>query len=348
VGKVVYNKRELPKATDTPPPQPPSYFPQHARLKVSEVDIESLLNELGTDIQTFVAALHENYVLSCGGMTAEDTLDTVNGCMDSLSDSDILCPDRFTSGIRRGIQGTGLDALRQDEISFQICVRGLLFNLPHPVKRVAPPTMGRGAAYRMFYPKSLQLWRRREEIEESLEKIIGRLHQEADQSIATNVSQAAPSGGVETWAKTSKTSNIFSTQNKDLAAGEDNHISRATILIALGMSNKFEILLEWLPFTACIRRSKIGSNRDQFLKDIETVTHVKGSAANQAGDEDQQDAEAETTPDDIWSTDKPAEESVQAYGRSRIGIQLKADIEAVVQKEKVHPLVLSDDDIEDD
>ena len=347
VGKVVYNKRELPKATDTPPPpQPPSHFPQHVRLKVSEVDVESLLNELGTDIQTFVAALHENYVLSCGGITADDTLDTINGCVDSLSDSDILCPDRITNGIMRGIHGSGMDALRQDEISFQICVRGLLFNLPHPVKRVAPPSLGKAAAYQMFYPKSLQLWRRREEIEMSLEKIIGRLYQESDRSTAGNVSQAAASGGVETWAKTSKISS--KAENQGSADGEDNRSSGATLLIALGMSNKIEILLEWLPFTACIRKRKAGSNRDQFLKDIETVTHITGSATNQAGNEDQQDAEAEITSDDVWSTDKPAEESVRADRRSHLGIQLKADIEAVVPKEKAHALVLSDDDIEDD
>lgn len=350
VGKVVYNKRELPKATDTPPPQPPSHFPQHVRLKLSEVDVESLLNELGTDIQTFVAALHENYVLSCGSITAEDTLDTVNGCMDSLSDSDILCPDRITNGIRRGLQGSGMDALRQDEISFQICVRGLLFNLPHPVKRAAPPSLGKAAAYQMFYPKSLQLWRRREEIEELLEKSIGRLYQESDhKNTASNMSQAAASGVVETWAKTRKiSSNISLVENKGLGDGEENHLSRATLLLALGMSNKLEILLEWLPFAARIRRRKADSNRDQFLKDIETITHITSFATSQAYNEDQQDAEAEIRSDDVWSTDKPAEESVQAYSRTRLSIQMRADVEAVVSKEKAHALVLSDDDIEDD
>lgn len=349
VGKVVYNKRELPNATDTPPPQPPSHFPQHIRLKISEVDTESLLNELGTDIQTFVAALHENYVLSCGGITDEDTLDTVNGCMDSLSDSDILCPDRFTSGIRRDIHGTGMDALRQDEISFQISVRGLLFNLPHPVKRVAPPSLGKRAAYQMFYPKSLQLWRRREEIEESLEKIMGRLYQEPEQSTASTTSQSATSGGVETWAKTGKiSSNTPLAQNTGLANGEENTISRATSLMALGMSNKREILLEWLPFTAYIRSRKPRSNRDQYLKYIETVSRITGAATNQADGEDQQDAEAEITPDDVWSTDKPTEENVRPYNQGRLGIRLKADSEAAVLREKAHTLVLSDDDIEDD
>src|SRR5947207_15984091 len=180
----------------------------------------------------------------------------------------------------------------------------------------------------------------------SVEKILGRLDQESDRSTAGNVSQDAASGGVETWAKTSKISS--KAENQGFADGEDNRPSRATLLIALGMSNKLEILLEWLPFTACIRKRKAGSHLDQFLKDIETVTHITGSATNQAGNEDQHDAEVEITSDDVWSTDKPAEESVQADRRSHLGIQLKADIEAVVPKEKAHALVLSDDDIEDD
>ena len=126
VGKVVYNKRETPTATDTPPPQPPNHLPQHARPKVSEVNIETLQNELGTDISTFIAALHENYILSCNGIDGEETLEHVNGCIDSLSDADILSPDRFGSNqFRQNYAGTGTDSLRQDEISFQASVRGM-------------------------------------------------------------------------------------------------------------------------------------------------------------------------------------------------------------------------------
>ncbi|KAK3066637.1 hypothetical protein LTS18_001587, partial [Coniosporium uncinatum] len=73
VGKVVYNKREAPSATYTPPPQPPPHLPQYARPKMSEVNTDTLIDELGTDVQTFIAALHENYVLSCAASSSEDT-----------------------------------------------------------------------------------------------------------------------------------------------------------------------------------------------------------------------------------------------------------------------------------
>ena len=148
VGKVVYNKREAPSATDTPPPQPPNHLPHHARPRPSEVDIEALLNELGIDISTFVAALHENYILSTAGIDAEETLDHVNGCIDALSCADVLSPDRFgTTQFAQTYAGTGTDSLRQDEISFQVSVRGILFSLPSPVKRLPLPPQLNGQRY---------------------------------------------------------------------------------------------------------------------------------------------------------------------------------------------------------
>lgn len=345
VGKVVYNKREEP--TDTPPPQPPSWLPQHKRLKMSEVDTETLLNELGTDIQTFVSALHENYVLSCQETTTEDTLDTINGCIDSLSDSDFLCPDRFA---RRGFQGVATDALRQDEISFYVSVQGLLFSLPHPVKRIAPPSgvaasgkpLGRGTAYQMLYPRSLQIWRQREEIQESLEKVMHRMYN--GNTAASEFANASGTGGVETWAKANRFSGSSSTQrlsDKDL----DDSLSTSG-LMALGMSNKLELLLETLPYTSAIQKRKRSSTRDPMLKDIETVTRIQ--AAMVQTDSADHDLDAEVSPDEVWSTDKPSEESVAAYSKSWLGIRMKDGGEAVVVQEKAQPMVLSDDDIEDD
>ena len=70
----------------------------------------------------------------------EETLDSINGCIDALSDADLLSPDRFGPGVgRRNFQATSADTLRQDELSFQTSVRGLLYSLPYPVKRVPPP-----------------------------------------------------------------------------------------------------------------------------------------------------------------------------------------------------------------
>ena len=351
IGKVVYNKREEPKATDTPPPQPPSWLPQHKRLKASEVNAETVLNELGTDIQTYIAALHENYVLSCQETTAEDTIDTINGCIDSLSDSDILCPDRFSW---RAFQGVATDALRQDEISFYVSVLGLLFSLPHPVKRIAPPAalgasgkpLGRGSAFQTLYPKSLQLWRRREEIEETIEKIISRMYS-GDISSNARFNSSDPNvkaGGVETWAKGNKFSGSASTHTLPDGAVEDASSSAAAEIMAIGMSNKLELLLETIPFFGVIRRRRRTSARDPMLKDIETVTRIQTSTAHADGEDD---PEVEDTIDDTWSTDKPNEDGVATPKKNRLGIRLKDGGDIVVIQDKGQTMVLSDDDIED-
>lgn len=165
VGKVVYNKRQEPHA-DNRPPQPPDHLPQHARLKLSEVSVETLMDETGTDPKTFIAALHENYVMSC---ESNNFTDSLNGCIDAISDSDMLVPGRAGhSGSARGsYQGTATDALRQDEIAFQTAVRGLLFALPITVKRTSHPVKGGGKheTHKIFYPTSMRLRRQKEEIE---------------------------------------------------------------------------------------------------------------------------------------------------------------------------------------
>ena len=169
VGKVVYNKREEPTPTNRPS-QPPDHLPQHAGLKTSEVSVDTLMDETGTDPRTFIAALHENYVLSC---ESDDFSDTLNGCIDAISDSDMLIPGRasLSSSSRAPYQGTAADALRQDEIAFQTAVRGLLFALPYPVRRASHPLKGGGKndAHKMFYPTSMRLGRQMEEIEALVE-----------------------------------------------------------------------------------------------------------------------------------------------------------------------------------
>ncbi|RAL62823.1 hypothetical protein DID88_004665 [Monilinia fructigena] len=84
-----------------------------------------------------------------------------------------------SSSFGGGVSGTGGDILRQDEISFQIAVRGILFSLPHPVCRKAPAAAGfrtgkAADAHRMFYPTSLKLWRMKEEIESTLDLWVTR------------------------------------------------------------------------------------------------------------------------------------------------------------------------------
>lgn len=201
VGKVVYNKRE-----DLPPPAGsdeavaemlPPYLAHHTRPKLSLVDVDSLIDEIGTDTHTFISALHENYALSCertGPRDAMSSIDYINGCIEYLSESDLLCPtwDIFFGGRGSNRSNYGLDSgsqvLRQDEMAFQVAVRGLLFSLPSPVKRSSASHYQRGgpinggdasasggsagssasaggSQFKMFYPMSLKLWRTREEME---------------------------------------------------------------------------------------------------------------------------------------------------------------------------------------
>ncbi|KFY31694.1 hypothetical protein V493_00874, partial [Pseudogymnoascus sp. VKM F-4281 (FW-2241)] len=147
VGKVVYNKRDAPstdrdkRAVEVLPP----YLAHAARPRPSQVNPSELIDEMGTDTSTFISALHENYILSCDrpASSPEDSSDLVHaiGCIDALSDADLLTPS-WESAYGQG--GAG-DVARQDELAFQVAVRGLLFALPDPVKRrAAPGSGGRG------------------------------------------------------------------------------------------------------------------------------------------------------------------------------------------------------------
>ncbi|KAJ5533667.1 hypothetical protein N7494_010219 [Penicillium frequentans] len=175
VGKILYNKRLDPSLVPDGTvvlPSPPDLLSQHRRPKASQVAVDALVDETGTDITTFVCGLHENYPPSCDGVSFTDSL---NACIESLSDSDILSTDRRPTQGARGGMGTGLapvsagiDKMRQDEISFQVAARGLLFGLPYPVNRRLASGDGRGRAgdaHKMLYPSSLRLWRKSEEIE---------------------------------------------------------------------------------------------------------------------------------------------------------------------------------------
>lgn len=190
VGKVVYNKRDEVEVTN--PVQElstevSSQLPHQIKLQISQVSLNQLIDESGTDTGTFIAALHENYVMSCQGLCFTESL---NGCIDALSDSDLLSSDRrgrFNSGFSSGgfgrstYQGdSASDILRQDDICFHVATRGILFALPYPVQRRAAPTGiegrngGKRDAFKMFYPASLKLSRKMEEVESSIDQWASR------------------------------------------------------------------------------------------------------------------------------------------------------------------------------
>jgi cell cycle checkpoint protein len=363
VGRVVYNKR-LPESAEALVPQPPHFLPERRRSKASEVNVDTLIDELGTDTQTFVAALHENYVLSCGGADSEETIESIEGCIEALSDADLLSPDRFGAGSgRRNLQGTSADNLRQDEMCFQTSVRGLLFNLPSPVKRLTPPpgVMGakakgqgagavasKGNAFVMYYPASLRLWKQQEEIGGLLEMWISRAQR--GELLASNIT--APklpmaTGGVDTWRKNATFTPPNTSQGPKVAPEDTS----PPILLGSGGSARYEMLLERLPYLVTIlrRKSRIpSSSTASTIREIQKVTSFTGSGLSGTGGEDEEDLqEVATGEHEQWTTDKPT----GAQKNKRVRFATKEDKEESAIPglvEKGASLMLSDDDIEDE
>jgi cell cycle checkpoint protein len=346
VGRVLYNKREAPGPNDNPPPQPPAHFPQYRRLKVSEVDVDNLLNELGTEIQIFISALHENYVLSCTGLDGEETLDSINGCIDSLSEADLLCPERFTSESTRSTwQATANDALRQDAISFFSSVQGCLFYLPHPVKRSNPPadyiastgkSGGKNAAFQMYYPTSMRLWRRKEQIEELIEEFTSKFRRgELDRSDKSRSAASGP-GGVESWGKRGHR------QETETKSNEDGGLR-------LCGTTKDEVLLERLPGMNLLQRRKPVSQRSPTSQLIYKIVHLGGLSSSLTSQDDEEgNAANELAHTENWSTDKPTEELHNQKWRKSLSQIKKKEDGNLTTGHDVEKLVLSDDDIEDD
>lgn len=294
-GKVVYNKRDpVSNLVGESIAQPPDHLSQHARPDVPQVSVDKLINETGTDSRTFIAALHENYVLSCEGATFTDSF---NDCIDALSDSDLLCPDwvgrSWSTSLRGGMgrsnhQGAALDTLQQDEICFHLAVRGLLFALPSPVTRRTPPSSTsikrtKGAkpdVYKMYYPASLRLSRQMEEVESLIDHwatrnrsaslvpttLVDPHHSEYPGSSAA--AAAAPSGLVAAW----NSNMLESTAESSSRAGGIN-------------ATKSELVLETLPYVAKIEKSKKSTSGLCYATDyLEKVTQFYGTRALDDGE----------------------------------------------------------------
>lgn len=342
VGKVVYNKRLDPPQ---PAPQPPNHLPQHRKPRVPEVDVDVLINELGTDTSTFIAALHENYALSCNSTSTEDALDSLIGCVDALSDADLLSLDRFNFGTR-AFSGSAQDNLRQDDMSFQTAVRGLLFALPSPVHRGDGGTGRKGDQFRMFYPRSLKIWKRKEEIEGNLDLVVQNLQASVGADHMPRL-QGVKKEGVESWKRGSDFSTPAAT------ADVDKEDTAAPLLSAISSSAKTEILLERLPYTAQIfsRRTDISPS---LLSNITTLTSVQGDSLAIANLDDPQADDvdgAEAGGVSEWA-DAPDRESGRLSRHKALGKGVKKEeLEGgglqIPVEHAVEKLVLSDDDIED-
>ncbi|KAH0365551.1 hypothetical protein KCU65_g6079, partial [Aureobasidium melanogenum] len=342
VGRVVYNKRVNPTS---PVPQPPTYFPQHRKPKVPEHDPNSLIDEVGTDTSTFVGALQENYALSCSSSSSEDALDSLNGCIDALSDFDMLSCDRFGFGTRMS-SGSAQDNLRQDDISFQTAIRGVLFWLPTPVNRLAglPRGAKRGDEFKMFFPSASKLWKEKEEFESTLESVTTTIHNLATGSRSNPTS--ANTEGVAAWKRQ---------QTTDAAPNDDENLDLTTAPFSdtlLSSSAKSELLLERLPYASRI----LPRQKDIPVLLISKVNSLTRISARNSASIALDDAALEAAEDNEaglqqseW-TDRPDAESI-ASRRGKKKDSQKDEFEGgglhIPVEHAVEKLVLSDDDIED-
>jgi cell cycle checkpoint protein len=359
VGKVVYNKRITDDPNTGPIPQPPNWFPEYRRPKASEVDVDALIDELGTDTHTFISALHENYILSCEGSTSEDTVDCMDACIEALSNADLLSTDRFSSDSygRRSFQGSTADTLRQDEMSFQSSVRGLLFGLPSPVKRIAPSagTMTnkgkgsvKGSAFQMYYPASLRLWRQQEELAGLLDMWISRAQRgELFASSSRMKAPEAKPGTVESWRKSTPASQSIRTST-DASAPEE---PPTTILLGSGSSARHEMLLERLPYLPVIMRKSsvpFTSSMSSAIRDIKKITSFTGIGVS-ASEEDLDEGDDDVPEQEQWTTDAPNSPVKKRKLRNKIEVKGADSVSALpgIADTDVQRLVLSDDDIED-
>jgi cell cycle checkpoint protein len=342
VGRVVYNKRIDPPS---PVPQPPTYLPQHRKPKVPEHDPNNLIDEVGTDTSTFVGALQENYALSCSSSLSEDALDSLNGCIDALSDFDMLSCDRFGFGTRMS-SGSAQDNLRQDDISFQTAVRGILFWLPTPVNRLAglPRGAKRGDEFKMFFPSSSKLWKEREEFEGTFENVVSTMHK-----LAIGPSLDATSASAEGVAAWKRQQTLDASPEDD----QDAAITTAPLSNTLPSSGaKTELLLERLPYASQI----LPLQKDippSLIAGIQTLTRI---SAMKSGSTSLDDAALDVVEDDEMDlqqsewTDRPDAESAITKG-SKKKLSQKGEYEGgglhIPVEHAVERLVLSDDDIED-
>ncbi|KAK8049697.1 cell cycle checkpoint protein RAD17 [Apiospora phragmitis] len=317
VGKVVYNKRDE-KAMPSQSPEGqaerlPDFLAASARPKRSEVVVDHLIDETGTDTHTFISALHENYVLSCaptGPIDQSSAVDYINECIEYLSESDLLCPtnDMFFGGRGFG-SGTfaGRDSashvLRQEEITFQVATRGLLFSLPNPVKRIGTTSSRKGGeAFKMFYPASLKLWREKEELESMVDLWSTKLMR-GDESTAQSITAGASAFRRPKAANPGEWANKQASHGSSGQAKVTEHTQdQAAPLLSLGSSARKELP----PGTTTLHGPYCTAPEDaeRAGEGCVFLGHEWDPDEEAADVDDANPADTET-----WATDKPTEES---------------------------------------
>ncbi|KAH6854605.1 Rad17 cell cycle checkpoint protein-domain-containing protein [Chaetomium sp. MPI-CAGE-AT-0009] len=348
VGKVVYNKRggNFPLGSAEAAAETlPDYMSHLARPKRSEVTVDTLIDEIGTDTHTFISALHENYALSCEQSSPLDpnsSLDYINGCLDYLSESDLLYPswDVFFGG--KGFGGgymgkdSGSHILRQDEMAFQVAVRGLLFSLPSP-----------------------------EELEGMVDMWATKMLKGEDGGPASTQAPGFVKDGSSAFRKGGGPNGFPGSQalaspvRQTSKANGQPHTTASPPLLSLGSAARQELLLERMPYMAHIARRRRCSFGTMKVRDLEKIVSFQGIGPLGAGEDEGEDAADDENGNGLgaaaesWATDKPTDEGSPRKRRG-LGAILSGKItrgKPEVEEEPSLPmqsLVISDDDIEDD
>lgn len=323
VGKVVYNKRDPTDRNMECQIQPPQHLTHHARYTKPQTSVDDLMDEIGTDVQTFVATLHQNYALSC---KSNNFVDTFAKCSEQISDADILTSDR--SRVKGRFEGSlsrtsTTDAIRQSEISFQVAVRGLLFSLPSPVSRADHPKGRKADSFKMFFPTSLRLWKPTEEIDGLADQWLLRLMsgQRKDSFDSSN----DVSAGVAAWKSWTR---ALERPVKD-SDGED--FERTRILVS-----KDDLLMERIPYL-----KHVAAESSKMKHDIDRITTFAGLGLQESEGLDGEDPLVEAAPMKKLARNMLAHQNV--------GV-LRDDLDKETGRqpdEKMEKLYISDDDIED-
>jgi cell cycle checkpoint protein len=345
VGKVVYNKRV--QSTSKKEPLP-GWLSQYSRNNIPETDADELYNELGTDVMTFLAALHENYALSCNSTSAEQSLECMHQCLEQLSDADLLSIDQFAYSSRVS-SGSAADGLRQDELCFQVAVRGLLFSLPNPVHRATLPGSRPGDSHKMLYPASLRLWRKQEETTDRLKYIFDQLcSTEATLDLPSNRNgRLATPQGVESWR-----SNALGVTNTAITEVQADQAARYI------PDQKLDLLLDRLPYMARILPVKeLTSSSQSLVNTIALVTKPSGSELQSLpetvpADEADDDFDSSVARAILAIKSKSNSSEKTPFGAPKISGHVPARTPHVARSEvaevSIGSLVLEDDDIVDD
>ena len=334
VGKVVYNKRETIPAPRSTAVQSQDQSPQIIRCSDSEASVDRLFDETGSDTMSFVAALHENYVLSCAGV---DFIEAANGCIDALSDCDLLASNNFDGAAYsltfryNYLRGNATETLAHSDMCFHIAVRGLRSALPVTVNRRSAPSSkdpnGRDS-FKMYYPMSMRLWKEAEEVESLVKKWVDAALRGISwmDHIATNQPETP---------REVKSATFSSQMSPSLASWNSN----PPLLVGC-IAVQTEVILERLPYYAKIKLHGLTSVMREELQEM-TQFHRINSATK---------GTMLTTRGDLMTTlHSLNDESVRSPPTHRGDIKLDSDMSSAIFSELIEAkFMLSDDEIEDD